>query len=44
MEELTETEKRHILRLIEKELTVYKSHQSVVSEIRLREIKRKLKK
>lgn len=40
--ELTETEARHIRRLIAKELTVYKSQQSVVSEIRLRELDKKL--
>lgn len=41
--EITETEARHIRRLIAKELTVYKSQQSVVSEIRLRELDEKLK-
>lgn len=39
--ELTETEIRHLTRLIDKELTIYKNQQSVVSEIRLREIKKK---
>mgnify|MGYP003153403021 CR=1 FL=1 len=40
--ELTETEARHLRRLIKKELTIYKSRQSVVSEIRLRELDKKL--
>jgi hypothetical protein len=40
--ELTETEARHLRRLINKELTIYKSSQSVVSEIRLRELDKKL--
>lgn len=40
--ELTETEARHLRRLINKELTIYKSSQSVTSEIRLRELDKKL--
>lgn len=40
--EVTETEARHLIRLIEKELTIFKSRQSVTSEIRLRELKKKL--
>ena len=36
--EITETEARHIRRLIAKELTVYKRQESVVSEITLREL------
>jgi hypothetical protein len=40
--EITETEARHLRRLIAKELTTYKSQQSVVSEIRLRELDKKL--
>ena len=41
--EITETEARHLTRLIDKELTILKSRQSVDSEIRLRELKKKLK-
>jgi len=40
--EITETEARHLRRLIAKELTIYKSQQSAVSEIRLRELDKKL--
>ena len=40
--ELTETEARHLRRLINKELTIYKNNQSAVSEIRLRELDKKL--
>jgi len=41
--EITESDSRHLRRLINKELTVYKSQQSVASEIRLRELDKKLK-
>jgi len=41
--DITETEIRHLIRLIDKELTIFKDKQSVISEIRLRELKRKLK-
>lgn len=40
--EITETEARHLIRLIDKELTIYKNRQSVVSDIRLRELRKKL--
>lgn len=43
MLEINATEARHLIRLIDKELTIYKSSQSVVSDIRLRELKKKLK-
>lgn len=42
--EITETEARHLQRLIKKELTIYRSQQSVLSEIRLRDIQKKLNK
>jgi len=41
--EMSETEARHLIRLIDKELTILKHQQSVSSEIRLRELKKNLK-
>tara|TARA_R110000796_G_scaffold53853_1_gene126234 strand:+ start:148 stop:402 length:255 start_codon:yes stop_codon:yes gene_type:complete len=40
--EINETEARHLTRLINRELTQFKSRQNVDSEIRLRELLKKL--
>lgn len=41
--EINTTEARHLTRLINRELTQFKSRQNVDSEIRLRELLKKLK-
>ena len=41
--EINETEARHLTRLINRELTQFKSRQNVDSEIRLRQLLKKLK-
>ena len=41
--EINETESRHLIRLINRELTQFKRSQNVDSEIRLKELLKKLK-